>query len=102
MEIVDNRKANLKIFVSSTTEDLETERLRVLEAIGRLDIKRVAMEYFGADHRKPIDVCLEKVRDSNLYVGIVGHRYGSIVPDTDKSYTHTGAYGSNTCSTHSC
>jgi hypothetical protein len=47
------------------------------------------MEYFGADDRKPVEVCLEKVRDSNLYIGIVGHRYGSIVPDTNKSYTHT-------------
>lgn len=88
MEIVDNRKANLRIFVSSTSEDLENERLRVMEAIDRLDIKRVAMEYFGADHRKPIDVCLERVRNANLYVGIVGHRYGSIVPNKGKSYTH--------------
>jgi len=45
------------------------------------------MEYFGADPRQAIEVCLEKVRDSDLYIGIVGHKYGSVVAETGKSYT---------------
>ena len=45
------------------------------------------MEYFGADPRQPIEVCLEKVRGSDVYVGIIGHRYGTIVEDFGKSYT---------------
>jgi hypothetical protein len=45
------------------------------------------MEYFGADPREPIDVCLEKVRKADVYVGIVAHRYGKIVEETGKSYT---------------
>jgi len=87
MNIVHNGKSNLRIFVSSTSEDLEKERRRVLEGIGRLDFQAVAMESFGADSRQPIEVCLENVRNSNLYIVIVGHKYGSIVAETGKSYT---------------
>lgn len=77
----------VKVFVSSTWEDLQGERALVLEGIRHLQFEHVAMEYFGADPRQPIKVCLEKVRESNVYVGIVGHRYGKIVEETGKSYT---------------
>lgn len=88
MATVSKEKRTLRVFVSSTADDLEKERSQVLDAVRQLHFQHVAMEYFGADPRQPIKVCLEKVRRSDVFVGIVGHRYGSIVEETGKSYTH--------------
>lgn len=82
-----NRRT-LRIFISSTSEDLVNERSQVLEGVRHLHFEHVAMEYFGADPRKPIEVCLDEVRRSDVYLGIIGHRYGTIVEETGKSYTH--------------
>ena len=45
------------------------------------------MEYFGARHDQPLDVCLKEVRESDILVIIIGHLYGSLVPGRDISYT---------------
>ena len=45
------------------------------------------MEYFGSSHKKPLDVCLETVRNCKVFVGIIGMRYGSIEETTEKSFT---------------
>jgi hypothetical protein len=88
MATVSKDKRNFRVFICSTWEDLEKERSQVLEAVRQLRFQHVAMEYFGADPRRPIEVCLEQVQRSDVFVGIVGHRYGSIVEETGKSYTH--------------
>ena len=36
------------------------------------------MEYFGSMPGEPIDECLEKVRNSAFFIGILGTTYGSI------------------------
>jgi hypothetical protein len=45
------------------------------------------MEFFGARAAQPIETCLEEVRASHVLVVIVGHRYGSIVPELGLSYS---------------
>jgi hypothetical protein len=45
------------------------------------------MEFFGARSERPIETCLAEVRRSNVLVVIVGHRYGSIVPEMGISFT---------------
>ena len=45
------------------------------------------MEFFGARAGQPIETCLQEVRASDVLVVIVGHRYGSIVPDLGISYS---------------
>jgi hypothetical protein len=45
------------------------------------------MEFFGARGNQPIETCIEEVRRSNILVVIVGHRYGSIVPEMGISYS---------------
>jgi len=75
------------VFVCSTFSDLSQEREGVLDAIRRLKLQHDAMEFFGAHAEQPIETCLQEVRASDVLVVIVGHRYGSIVPDLGISYS---------------
>jgi hypothetical protein len=45
------------------------------------------MEDFGAKNDTPLSACLAKLHESEIFVGIVGHRYGSIAPETGKSFS---------------
>lgn len=79
--------ASLTVFVCSTFSDLSQEREGVLDAISRLKLQHDAMEFFGARAEQPIETCLQEVRASDVLVVIVGHRYGSVVPDLGISYS---------------
>lgn len=77
----------LTVFVCSTFSDLSSEREAVLDAIRRLQLQHDSMEFFGARAEQPIEACLEEVRRSDVLVVIVGHRYGSLVPNLGISYS---------------
>jgi hypothetical protein len=77
----------LKIFVCGTYDDLREERHAVLECIGRMKLLHDSMEFFGARPNRPIETCLQEVRDSDIIVVILGYRYGTIVPGLDLSFT---------------
>jgi hypothetical protein len=79
--------ASFTVFVCSTFDDLEPEREAVLDAIRRVQQRHNAMEFFGARPGRPIDVCLEEVRKSDLLVVIVGLKYGSLPPGVGISYS---------------
>jgi hypothetical protein len=84
---VDNMQKSITVFVCSTFIDLSPEREAVLDAIRRLELKHDSMEFFGARAEQPIETCLEEVRNSDMLIVLVGHRYGSIVPGLHISYS---------------
>ncbi len=77
----------LRIFISSTFADLNTEREAVEKALRVLRFEGVGMETFGSRPDSPKDVCLDELAKCNSYVGIIGGRYGSIDEETGLSYT---------------
>ncbi|MDD2734812.1 MAG: TIR domain-containing protein [Desulfuromonadaceae bacterium] len=80
-------KNSLTVFLCSTYADLTDERLKILSAIRKLQLQHDSMEFFGARANQAIETCLEEVRRSDLLVVIVGHRYGSLVPGREISFS---------------
>ncbi|MBL8119949.1 MAG: DUF4062 domain-containing protein [Anaerolineae bacterium] len=79
----------IKIFISSTSNDLKPYREIALEICkNQIDaIEPIAMEYFGAVDESSVETCLRKVREATVYVGIFAHRYGYIPPNETRSIT---------------
>jgi len=72
--------AMLRIFVSSTFTDLEEYRKAVCDIIRQIGAVDVAMEHFGARDARPKEECLRLIREeSEAFVGIYAHRYGTIL-----------------------
>jgi hypothetical protein len=80
--------ATKTVFLSSTARDLTQYRDAAYQAIEGLDgYHCVRMEDFGARATRADDFCREKVAECDLFVGIVGHLYGSCPEGSDLSYT---------------
>jgi hypothetical protein len=76
-----------RVFVSSTYSDLKEHRQLVMEQIVRRDLLFRGMEHFGAHSDQPSTRIVEEVRESDVYVGIFGARYGFIDKQTGLSMT---------------
>jgi len=68
-----------KVYVSSTVADLTGERRAVLDWL-RL-ARHQAVDSYVADSDTVRDSCLDDVGECDLYVLVVGHRYGFVPPD---------------------
>jgi hypothetical protein len=76
------------VFLSSVSQGLEPYRDAVYKAIEGLDGYHCArMEDFGARDMDSDSFCRARVADCDIFVGILGHQYGSIQPQSGKSYT---------------
>ncbi len=77
------------VFVSSTFEDMRDIRAAVL---GRLysteDFMPIGMENFMASDSSQLDYIRERLNDTDIYVLLLGGRYGTLTPRADRSYTH--------------
>jgi hypothetical protein len=85
---MSTRKEYIPIFVGSTYSDLIEYRKAVMDALHKLKTIVNGMEYFGSKPGRPIEECLNAVRESRIYIGIFAMRYGSIEENYDKSFTH--------------
>ena len=68
----------MRVYISSTFEDLQDYRKEVAASIHRLHHDDVAMEYYVAEDTRPVERCLEDVAACNVYVGLFAYRYGFI------------------------
>jgi len=83
-----NDKQYIPIFLSSTYKDLIPYRKEVLNTLDKLGVAVSGMEVFGARTEKPIETCLREVEKCELFIGVLGMRYGSIDKRTGKSFVH--------------
>ena len=89
----DSGGARWRVFVSHTSElrDLPAGRSYVAaveRAISACGHVIVDMADFPAADLPAAELCRERVRSCDVYVGVLGARYGSVVPDTPQvSYT---------------
>jgi hypothetical protein len=67
---------------------LQKEREAAAKAVRRLNHQAICMEDYVASDQRPVDKCLQDVRDCDAYVGIFAWKYGDTPDGYDKSFTH--------------
>jgi hypothetical protein len=83
--------AKYQIFVSSTFDDLKVEREQVIKAILEMGHIPVGMEMFSAADEEQWKLIARQIDETDYYVIIVGHRYGSMtggVSFTEKEFDY--------------
>lgn len=75
------------VFISSTFEDLIPHRKAIWELLENYEVNVKGMEAFGARKESPLETCLNEVNQSDIYIGIIGYRFGSIENNSGKSFT---------------
>lgn len=76
-----------QVFISSTYADLIEERKKILDVLLMADCIPAGMEAFVAADTEQFEVIKKVIDLCDYYVLIIGKRYGSIHPETGKSYT---------------
>jgi hypothetical protein len=79
-------KKKLQVFVSSTYLDMRDERQAAVEAILRARHIPAGMELFASGDESQWDTIRKWIDDSDVFMLILGGRYGSIEPKSEKSY----------------
>ena len=77
----------MKVFLSSTYNDLIAHRQAAHDALEQLGLHVIWMEAFGARPVESTKACLDEVADCEMFVGIYAHRYGYIPDGKDISIT---------------
>lgn len=86
MDVTNQKK--LQVFISSTYLDLIEERQAAVEAILKAGHIPAGMELFTASNKSQWDIITRWIDESDIYMLILGGRYGSIENESQKSYTH--------------
>ena len=79
-------KKKLQVFISSTYTDMLAERQAAVEAILRAGHIPAGMELFAAGDESQLEAIRRWIDDSDVFMLILGGRYGSIEPKSGKSY----------------
>jgi len=77
----------MKVFLSSTYNDLIEHRRAAHDALEQLGLHVIWMEAFGARPVESTKACLDEIEDAELFIGIYAHRYGYIPESSDISIT---------------
>ncbi len=79
-------KKKLQVFVSSTYIDLREERQAAVEAILTAGHIPAGMELFTSGDQTQMQVIKRWIDESDVFLLILGGRYGSLEPTSNKSY----------------
>jgi len=76
-----------EVFVSHTSDMMSFPGTRsyaqaAVDAVLRAGHRPIDMAYFAARDGKPSDYCKQRVQASDIFLGVIGFRYGSLVPDS--------------------
>src|SRR6266699_1191488 len=84
-------------FISSVMSELPAERKAAATAIRAIGARPVMFEQFGGRDADPEQAYLSEVETSDIYVGILGKRYGKPLPSrfsaTHAEYLHAEKSG---------
>lgn len=90
-------KKKYQVFISSTYEDLKDERQKVVATILKSYHIPIGMEMFSADDAEQWKVIQNTIMQSDYYVLILKHRYGSLTKEgisfTEKEYDYARKIG---------
>lgn len=70
-----------RVFISSTLEDLEQFRAKVVEVVLRLGWEPIDCRYWAAGGNPPLNACLRRVDSADVVVALVAQRHGWTPPD---------------------
>ncbi|WP_214846349.1 DUF4062 domain-containing protein [Exiguobacterium sp. S90] len=77
-----------QVFISSTYTDLIEERQHAVEAVLNANHIPAGMELFKAGSLDQLQTIERWIDESDIYMLILGGRYGTLEPKSKKSYTH--------------
>jgi len=80
-------KKRLQVFISSTYLDLKEERQAAVSAILKSGHIPAGMELFTAGDKSQLEIIKRWIDESDVFMLILGGRYGSIESTSGKSYT---------------
>ncbi len=80
-------KKRLQVFISSTYVDLIEERQAAVSAVLKSGHIPAGMELFTAGDKSQLDIIKRWIDESDVYMLILGGRYGSVEPESGISYT---------------
>lgn len=80
-------KRKLQVFVSSTFQDLIEERQAAVSAILKSGHIPAGMELFTSGDKSQMDTIKKWIDESDVYMLVLGGRYGSLEPLSGVSYT---------------
>lgn len=83
-----SEKKKLQVFVSSTYQDLREERQAAVEAILTAGHIPAGMELFAAGDESQMNVIKRWIEESDVFLLILGGRYGTIETTSGLSYIH--------------
>jgi len=75
------------VFISSTFEDLAEHRRAIWDLLKEFDVRIRGMEKFGARKESPLETSLSEVESSDIFVGVIAFRLGSVDKNSGKSIT---------------
>jgi hypothetical protein len=73
--------ADQRVFISSVISGYSEYRQAAVAAVEALGAEPVCWERFGGRDSDPNEAYLAEVRSSSIYVGLLGSRYGRLLPD---------------------